>query len=80
VATLRRRLIRKCVAPILIFSVPKGCSAVSRRWRPDTQTYVGEWLFAPVPGAILFPKLRDKRTSLGISRFGSDWTQKRSYE
>ena len=32
-ATLDRRFIRKCVAPILIFSVPKGCSAVSRRWR-----------------------------------------------
>jgi hypothetical protein len=29
VATLDRRFIRKCVAPILIFSVPKGCSAVS---------------------------------------------------
>jgi SCO1/SenC len=33
VATFGRRFIRKCVAPILIFSVPKGCSAVSRRWR-----------------------------------------------
>ena len=28
VATLGRRFMRKCVAPILIFSVPKGCSAV----------------------------------------------------
>jgi hypothetical protein len=30
---LGRRFIRKWVAPILIFNVPKGCSAVSRRWR-----------------------------------------------
>src|SRR6266498_2502864 len=33
VATFGRRFIRKCVAPILIFSVPKGCSTVSRRCR-----------------------------------------------
>jgi len=33
VATFGRRFIRKCVAPIRILSVPKGCSTVSRRWR-----------------------------------------------
>ena len=31
VATRGSRFIKKCVAPILIFSVPKGCSTVSRR-------------------------------------------------
>ena len=30
---IRAKISRQCVAPIRIFSVPKGCSAVSRRWR-----------------------------------------------
>jgi len=34
VATFGRRFIRKCVVPILIFSVAKGCSTASRREVP----------------------------------------------
>ena len=37
-ATLGRRFMRKCVA-LLIFSVPKVCSAVSRRWRIACGSY-----------------------------------------
>jgi hypothetical protein len=33
VATFGRRFIRKCVVPMRIFSVPNGCSTVSRRAR-----------------------------------------------
>jgi hypothetical protein len=30
---IRRRFIKRCVAPMRIFSVAKGCSTVPRRWR-----------------------------------------------
>src|SRR3984893_14140308 len=50
VATFGRRFIRKCVAPIRILSVPKGCSTVSRRTNilsPDGRTFVvAAWEFA----------------------------------
>jgi phage terminase large subunit-like protein len=51
VATFGRRFIRKCVAPILIFSVPKGCSTVYRRGLKQPQ--VGPDLYAR-EGMLMF--------------------------